>query len=92
MINEKDDEVNRNIAFCLGIFCKKRPDLLIDYYPRIAVILNKILTTAEFLEARENVMAAFCRMIMFDPSKVSQEKINSMVNIINTIHQEVLKI
>ncbi len=70
-----DEGMSRNIAFCLGIMCEKGGDALITHYVSIMMCLKKIYDHSVLPEGRENAIAAICRMIMAQPSKVPVENV-----------------
>ena len=71
-----DEGMSRNIAFCLGIMCEKGGDTMLTHYVPIMMCLKKIYDQSVLPEARENAIAAICRMIMAQPSKVPVENVS----------------
>jgi hypothetical protein len=69
--------------------CEKRPDLMVPYYEKITVLLKSILKSADFLEARENVLAAFCRMVIVS-EKLNAEELAKVGSSFDLIHQELV--
>ena len=76
MLQEKDDGLNRNVAFCCGVCCLKNPNAMIIHFPRILKILSKVYEESSLLEAKENALAALARMIMASPDNVPVEEVN----------------
>lgn len=75
LLQEKDDALNRNLAFCCGIFCLKRPNVMIQYYPRILKILGQIYDESGMIEAKDNALAALARMAIASPENVPLEEV-----------------
>lgn len=75
LVQEKDDALNRNIAFCIGVFCYKRPNVMVQYYPRLLKVLNLIYEESSMLEAKDNSLAALARMIIGSPENVPVEAV-----------------
>lgn len=63
---------------------------MIPRYEQVSLLLKSILNSADFLEARENVLAAFCRMVMVS-EKLSIDDIAKVCANFNPIHQELVK-
>lgn len=75
MLQEKDDGLSRNVAFCCGICCLKDSKVMVQYFPRILKVLSKIYEEVNLLEAKENALAALARMIMGSPQNVPVEEV-----------------
>ena len=63
---------------------------MLPRYEKVSLLLKSILNSADFLEARENVLAAFCRMVMVS-EKLSTDDIAKVGVSFNSIHQELVK-
>ena len=63
---------------------------MIPLYEKVSILLKSILTSADFLEARENVLAAFCRMVMAS-EKLSADDMSKVGPSFEPIHQELVK-
>ena len=63
---------------------------MLPRYEKVSLLLKSILNSADFLEARENVLAAFCRMVMVS-EKLSIDDIAKVGVSFNSIHQELVK-
>lgn len=73
LIEMGDDELNRNIAFALGIVAEKGVQYVVEKIPYIMLALKNIFDRSKMLEARDNAAAALCRVICSYPNQVPIE-------------------
>ena len=79
LIEEKDDGLNRNVAFCSGICCIKNPNVMLVHFPRILKVLSRVYEESTLLEAKENALAALARMIMASQENVPVEEVTKKI-------------
>lgn len=60
----EDDELIRNAAYCLGVMCHKNPLAMAPFQERILAHLTQSAVAASSLEAKENILAALCKMVI----------------------------
>lgn len=60
----EDDELLRNGAFCLGVMCEKNPLAMTNYQANILAHLVQSAQLAQSQEAKENILAAMCRIVI----------------------------
>lgn len=75
MLAEKDDGINRNVAFACGVFCQKNLKPMLPHFPRVLKVLGRVYEESELLEAKENALAALARLIMISPENVPVEEV-----------------
>ena len=73
LIEMGDDELNRNIAFALGIVAEKGVQFIAEKIPYIMLALKNIFDRSKMHEAKYNAAAALCRVICSYPNKVAIE-------------------
>ncbi len=66
----EDEEIDRNVVFCLGVMCEKNPMVMSQYFVQIMNYLKIVYEKSKMPECKDNIIAAFCKMIMGDSSKV----------------------
>ena len=63
-----DSDLNRNIAYALGLLAENSGPLLVPHMNSVLQALNTMYTVSSEDEAKDNVVAATCRFMQNYPS------------------------
>ena len=69
-IELNDENINRNVAFTLGVFCAHGKDCMLAYYPKIMQAMKSIYDTATTAETKDNAVAAIAKMTFTNAAKM----------------------
>ena len=70
MVEMGDDELSRNISFCLGVMVQRNIKAMTKELPRVMLALKGVFDRAKDQACKDNAAAALCRIILVAPDQV----------------------
>jgi len=81
--NTNDSKVNRNISYSLGVLAEHAPLLFQPHVNNALALLKKLHDCTTQIDAQDNIIAAFCRIIEFQfmplPAEQRPAEYNSLI-------------